>query len=111
MVPNQEAVASPLEYIIQDEPEYLARIKVHSGVPFLHLDFKIWTPTAFKKLLKAWAVFRSTVDGTFLAISNGEDDDKWRKFVERLGFTYSSHVDCPDGIRRRCYISRKDTNG
>lgn len=103
------------EYIIQDEPEYLARVKFHdfSGlvVRFLHLDFKKWSPSAFKKLLHAWGVFRTQFPGNFYAISNGEDDDKWRKFVERLGFTYFINVDCPDGINRRCFISRDTANG
>ena len=105
----------PKEYVIQDEPEYLARIKIHdfggSQVPFLHLEFRKWNKESYRKLLEAWKLFRLTVRGSFLAVSNGEDDDKWRKFVERLGFTYFTNVDCPDGKNRRCYISRDIANG
>jgi hypothetical protein len=96
--------------LIQDEPEYLARMDVHEFggqlFPVLHLDFKTWTPSAFKKLLRSWSLFRKTIRGPLFAISNGLDDDKWRKFVERLGFTYFMNVDCPDGINRRCFISQ-----
>lgn len=105
----------PKEYVIQNEPEYLARIVLHEmegkQLPFLHLDFKIWTKTAYRKLLCSWKLFRATARGPFFAISNGEDDNKWRKFVERLGFSYFMNVDCPDGKNRRCFISRDTANG
>lgn len=103
------------EYIIQDEPEYLARLKVYENggqkLPLLHLDFKKWTPKSFKKLLASWKLFRLSVRGPLFAIHNGSDDEKWRRFVERLGFEYFMNVDCPDGKNRRCFISRDTTNG
>lgn len=103
------------EYIIQDEPEYTAKIVAHevngTTVPMMHLDFKTFTPKAFKKLLLNWKLFRVCIKGPLYAIHNGDDDDKWRKFVERLGFKYFMHVDCPDGKNRRCFISQDTTNG
>jgi hypothetical protein len=105
----------PKEYTIQDEAEYLARLKVYeiegAKLPFLHLEFKKWTPSSFKKLLHSWKHFRKFIKGPLFAIHNGADDDKWRKFVERLGFTYFRNVDCPDGINRRCFISQDNADG
>lgn len=99
----------PKEYIVQDCPEYLARIKIEdfegTKVPFLHLEFRTWSPKAFKKLLKAWPMFRQSVRGVFFAVSNGDDIEKWRKFVERLGFEYFRPIVCPDGKTRPCYAS------
>jgi hypothetical protein len=100
---------APKEYLIQDCPEYLARLKIEDfngqKVPFLHLEFKEWTPKSFKKLLEAWALFRRTVRGTFFALSNGDDIEKWRKFVSRIGFEYCMDIPCPDGKVRPCYVS------
>ena len=105
----------PKEYIIQDEPEYLARVKVENfaglEVPFLHLDFKDFKLSSLKKLLKAWKLFRETVRGNFYALSNQDDFKKHRKFVTLLGFKYFDLIECPDGKRRPCYISRDIKNG
>ena len=105
----------PKEYIIQDCPEYLARIKIEdfegTKVPFLHIEFRKWSPTSFKRLLKAWGLFRETVRGTFFAVSNAQELDKWRKFVARLGFTQFRDITCPDGVIRPCYVSWDTTNG
>jgi hypothetical protein len=103
------------EYIIQDEAEYLARIELHEiegqQLPFLHLDFKKWSPRSFRKLLFCWSLFRRTAKGNFYALSNGADDDKWRKFVECLGFEYFMNVNCPDGKNRRCFVSKQSEEG
>jgi hypothetical protein len=102
------------EYLIQDTPEYLAKMIVENfrgtEVPFLHLDFKKWSPTAFKSLLKAWRLFRETVRGTFFAIPNHDEIAKWEKFVKRLGFEEFRPITCPDGKARPCYWSQ-DTYG
>jgi hypothetical protein len=103
------------EIIVQDCQEYLARLKIEDfdglNVPFLHLEFRRWTPRSFKRLLEAWSLFRKTVRGTFFALSNGDDINKWRKFVERLGFEYYKDIPCPDGKVRPCYVSWDITNG
>jgi hypothetical protein len=102
-------------HLIQDCPEYLAKLIIEDfrgqKVPFLHLEFREWSPKAFKKLLRAWRLFRHTVRGTFFALSNGDDINKWRKFVERLGFEYYKDIPCPDGEIRPCYVSWDITNG
>ena len=109
MEPSVEASSTSVEYIIEDEPEYLARMVSHrmdgGWLNIMHLDFRIWSPRAFKKLLRHWKAFRQKEPEPLFVIHNGEDDDKWRRFVERLGFTYFMNVDCPDGINRRCYVS------
>jgi hypothetical protein len=103
------------KYVIQDEPEYEARMDSYAingvYVNMMHLDFKIWSPKAFKKLLHAWKHFRFFIKGPLYAINNDVDDYKWEKFVTRLGFTYFMHVDCPDGINRRCFISQDNADG
>jgi hypothetical protein len=96
----------PNKYIVEDCAEYLATIELVHGVPFLHLDFRIWTPTSFKKLLGHWHVLRQCLRGPLFALSNDKDDAKWARFVSRLGFTYFKNVDCPDGVNRRCFISQ-----
>jgi ribosomal protein S18 acetylase RimI-like enzyme len=101
----------PSSYTVEDCPEYLAKIDIFeiegARLPFLHLEFKIWSPSSFKKLIDHWHVLRYCVRGPLFALSNDKDDEKWAKFVSRLGFTYLKHVDCPDGINRRCFISQQ----
>jgi hypothetical protein len=105
----------PKEHIIEDNEAYLARLKEEEidghTLLFLHLDFRKWTPSSFKRLLRSWKLFRQTVRGTFFAVSNGDDIDKWRKFVQRLGFQYLGTVRCPDGVERPCYFSQDTNNG
>jgi hypothetical protein len=97
-------------HVIQDEDEYLTSMSSYQingiYVNMMHLEFRIWTPKAFKKLLKNWEMFRGFIRGPLYALSNDQDDAKWERFVTRLGFTYFMHVDCPDGVNRRCFISQ-----
>ena len=106
---------APREYIIQDEPEYLARLKLENfggvEVPFLHLEFRDFKPSSFKKLLQSWTIFRKTIKGPLFAVSNSNDFDKHKRFVTLLGFKTLKAIECPDGIIRPCYISQDITNG
>lgn len=104
------------EYLIQDEPEYLAKIIVEDlgdgiQVPFLHLDVRSWSPSSFKKLLRSWRIFRQTVSGNLFALSNRDDTELHRKFVKRLGFKFFRAIECPDGKVRPCYISQEKSHG
>jgi hypothetical protein len=96
--------------VVEDCTEYTATIEVfeidEAKLPFLHLEFKVWSPSSYKKLLDHWLVLRDCIKGPLFALSNDKDDEKWAKFVSRLGFTYFKNVDCPDGINRRCFISQ-----
>lgn len=99
------------EYIVQDCQEYLAKVIVEKvgslEIPFLHLEFRKWSPSSFKKLLRAWRLFRWCHTGTFYALANHDDEEKHRKFVQKLGFEYFRHLRCPDGKERPCYFSQE----
>lgn len=99
------------EYLINDCPEYYAKITDDYGVLFLHLDFKRWSTGSYRKLLEDWKAFRLTVRGHFFALANNNEINKWRKFVERLGFVYFKDLVCPDGEIRPCYVNWDKTYG
>lgn len=68
-----------------------------------HLRFDKWTPSVFKRVLKEWIAFRQCVTAPVFAL--GEvDDDKWARFVSRLGFRFHQQVNCINGTSRRLFI-------
>lgn len=71
----------------------------------VHLRILKWTPGSFKRLLGHWHLFRQCVAAPLFAL--GEvDDDKYMRFMTRMGFTYLYPVTCENGESRRLFIHR-----
>jgi hypothetical protein len=69
----------------------------------VHLRFDRFTPSIMKNVIHQWRVFRQCVTAPVTAI--GEvDDEKWERFVTRLGFRYCKEVICINGKKRRLFI-------
>ncbi len=70
----------------------------------LHLSFRKWTPSVFRRFMTHWEMFRSCVTAPLFA--TGEvDDDKFERFVTHLGFKYHDTVHCDNGESRRLFIT------
>jgi hypothetical protein len=70
-----------------------------------HIRVARWSPSVCKRIDKQWAIFRQCVTAPLFAC--GElDDDKWARFVSRLGFEPFQIVTCLDGEQRRLFIHR-----
>jgi hypothetical protein len=68
-----------------------------------HIRFNNFTPSALKRLLAQWRVFRQCVTAPVFAL--GEvDDEKWARFVSLLGFRFLRKVNCINGASRRLFI-------
>lgn len=67
-----------------------------------HLRFAKFTPAIFKRWLAEWQAFRACVTAPVFAI--GEvDDEKFERFVTRLGFEPAMNVVCINGVERRMF--------
>lgn len=69
-----------------------------------HVRFERFSPSIMKSVIVGWRAFRQCVSAPVVAI--GEvDDEKWERFVTRLGFRYFKEVICINGKKRRLFIS------
>lgn len=100
------------EYPLSDAPEYEAvlhdlRDEHGNQMPIMHIDVYSFTPSVLKRMKREFETLRSCTDATLFAIEPNPDDGKWHRFVTIMGFEFSSHVECTDGLTRRCYVSKK----
>jgi hypothetical protein len=72
-----------------------------------HLRIVTWTPSILKRIMREWKMFRQCVSAPLFAIAE-VDDDKWERFVARLGFRFHCNTVCNNGEHRRMFISYKD---
>lgn len=80
------------------EPMLLAHLRVHQS-----------TPSAFRRVQKAWADYRSKVTTPLYALPQLPPNDpayeKWVRFVQMMGWRPTGqHVGCLDGIKRPLFI-------
>jgi hypothetical protein len=69
----------------------------------VHVRFLRWSPTTFKRLLANMKLLREHVSAPLFALGD-VDDDKYERFVTRVGFKFHTHVLCNNGERRRLFI-------
>lgn len=79
----------------------------------LHIDVDPtqFSPSVLKQVVQDWQLFRSILDAPIFVFEPNPNDEKWERFVAHMGFEYSSTVDCTDGHKRRCFISKKKNDG
>jgi hypothetical protein len=69
-----------------------------------HLNVLRWSKNSLKRIARDWAVFRQHITVPLFATPM-VDDEKWRKFVARMGWRPTGQqVLCHDGIERPLYI-------
>ncbi|MBW7970946.1 hypothetical protein [Bradyrhizobium sp. BR 10289] len=68
-----------------------------------HLRFMRWTPGVLKRVMRDWKLFRTVVTAPLYG-SPQIDDERWLKFVTRMGWKPFSTVLCNDGVERPLYI-------
>jgi hypothetical protein len=79
-----------------------------------HLRVHKWSLSSHRRIQHDWAVFRSVVTTPLFATPmpyEGAELERWRRFVELMGWRPFSHVTCEDGHVRPLYrhdIRRKD---
>jgi hypothetical protein len=73
-----------------DDDDMLIHLEMNDGVPFIHLELWQWNLRVYKKLYLNLHLIREglrTKGYDLLGAYNVNQDDKWRKFVEHMGFT------------------------
>jgi len=94
-----------------DCPEYVFEIDEYGRgddrVVFVHLTVHKWSLSVFKRMLRDVAAFREAVSCPYFAVG-AVDDEKFAKFMQRLGFKFLTHVICRNGERRRLFINLKE---
>lgn len=98
-------------------PEYQAVLDEFddNGTPrlLMHIEVEpsLFNARVFARLINEWVALRECIDAPIFALEPEPDDDKWERFVSRLGFSYAStRVDCTDGQSRRLFVSNKKKN-
>jgi len=83
----------------------LDEYKRASGEQFLlaHIRVHHWSPSVFKRILREWKVLRTCVTAPLFAVPE-VDDDRWRKFVGKLGFKFLQDTVCVNGERRPIFL-------
>jgi len=107
----EEHFAPHAYHVLIDNDEYGFAIEEHrrpsDGQQLLiaHLRFKQFTPSVMKHCLRDWRLFRQCVQAPLFAWGE-EQDDKWVRFVTRLGFSpLDSWIVCKNGERRQLYLN------
>lgn len=102
---------------VVSHPEYRAVLDEFddNGSPklLLHIavDPTLFSAKVFQRLLKEWGALRECITDPLFAMEPAPDDDKWERFVRRLGFVNTNaRVDCTDGQSRRLFVSNKNNN-
>ena len=73
-----------------------------------HLSFKQVTPSAYKRVLRDWSIFRKCCAAPLFAYAGTNDVETWVKFVSRLGFEPTDgEIVCSNGAKRRLYLHTK----
>jgi hypothetical protein len=105
------------EHVLVDSPEYrsvLHELRDDDGRQMLaiHMDVNKETfgPKVLKHMEHSFRCLRECTDAPIFAIEDLPDDAKWQRYVERMGFEFSSRVECTDGQSRRCFVSKKKKN-
>lgn len=73
----------------------------------IHMDVFRFSPSVMKRMIREFAALRSCTDAQIFAIEPNPDDAKWQRYVSRMGFEFSSRVECTDGLSRRVFVSNK----
>jgi hypothetical protein len=68
-----------------------------------HFTVHQFSPTIFKNIKSDWAEVRPKIDAPLLACGY-DQDAKWIKFVEKLGFKYMKDVVGTDGSVRKLFV-------
>jgi hypothetical protein len=96
---------------VRDTADYWCEIEEHrrGEDQFLlcHIRFNKCTPSVMKQFLREWECFRRCVPAPLFATAEVEDE-KWVRFVTRLGFKPLREVVCRNGARRTLYLNQKD---
>ena len=86
------------------QPEYRAVIhELRDGdqqMLVMHIDVHQFKPSVMKRMIHEFKTFRSCTDAPLFAIEPSPDDAMWHRFVHRMGFRFSSRVECTDGLSR-----------
>jgi hypothetical protein len=69
-----------------------------------HIRFAKFSPSILKRVDHVWRCLRASLPCPLYAYGE-EDNDKWERFVKRLGFQPLCEVHCLDGAARRLFIS------
>jgi hypothetical protein len=105
------------EYELSKTPEYhsvLHELRDEHGNQMLaiHMDTdpSSFAPSVLKRMVTEFRALRSCVDLPIFAFEPNPNDRKWERYVKRMGFEFSSRVECTDGLSRRCFVSKKKNN-
>lgn len=105
------------EHVLSTSPEYhsvLHELRDEDGRQMLaiHMDVtkEAFGPSVLKRMAHEFSCLRQCTDAPIFAIEDIPDDAKWQRYVERIGFEFSSRVECTDGLTRRVFVSNKKKN-
>lgn len=70
-----------------------------------HVHVERWSPSVCRELTSVWDAFRKCVTMPVFTLGL-VDDDKFERFVRRLGFQPFQTVTCLNGEQRRLFIHR-----
>jgi hypothetical protein len=105
------------EHSLSKWPEYhsvLHELRDEHGNQMLTMHIDVdplrFNVSVMKRMEREFAALRQCTDATIFAIEDHPDDAKWERFVRRMGFEFSSRVECTDGRSRRCFVSKKKNN-
>jgi hypothetical protein len=94
-------LAHKTDYCTFELDEY--RDEAGAQMLLAHLRFHKWTLSALKRCIRDWHLFRQCVHAPLYATPM-VNDDRWRRFVTRMGWRPTSQtVLCHDGIERPLY--------
>lgn len=105
------------EYELANHPEYVSmlhELRDEHGAQMLAIHIDVdhdkFSPSVLKRMKHEFETLRSCIDAPLFAFEPHPDDAKWARFVRRMGFEFSSRVECTDGLSRRCFVSKKKNN-
>jgi hypothetical protein len=91
-----------------DTPDFTFELDEYRRAPneqrlLAHIAVHQWTPSVLKKILHEWRTLRKCVTAPIF-VTPKDDDEKWIKFVQLLGFRPLNKVMCNDGVERNIFI-------
>lgn len=108
LVTKHEVVTYPEYQAVLDEfdDDGTPRLLMH-----IQVDPSLFSAKVFQRLINEWIALRSCISDQIFALEPEPDDNKWERFVGRLGFSYAhTRIDCTDSQSRRLFVSNKNNN-
>jgi hypothetical protein len=103
-ITKHNAITTP-DYCFEIDEYRRQRAGTRGGDQLLlaHISVARWSPSVCKRIDQQWVLFRQCVTAPLFACAEVADD-KWERFVSRLGFKPYQLVTCENGELRRLFI-------